>query len=108
MKLCLLNSWEEQVKVLCDPLGPCVEKLDSTARDIVFAKIVEILASKEYIDFLLPWISDLASSVPPLDNDILSSLVECLILVSNDTQKDGPQIREVQNLYKTLSAKYNI
>jgi hypothetical protein len=110
-------------------LGVCYDKLDKTNMNYILTKIIEILLSKEFIDMLLPWVSKICQSSPThmsesdpeterintgrnlilgINPSILSSLFDCLLLLSNDdlppraANLDDAQRMEVNRILEFL------
>jgi len=96
--------------------GICLGQLDPSLIHFLVQRIVTILATKEFVPVLLPWVTELSDLLLTnkaqreriLSQETVSDLIEVLIELINDTRSgiDEGQKNEINRIYENLSEAY--
>ncbi|CDW74550.1 microtubule-associated protein spiral2-like [Stylonychia lemnae] len=107
--------------------GICFKKLlkgeDAKSKQLVeflVQRIIAILTTKDFVNVLLPWITDLSvifvdykdnrGQSDIISQTVVSDLIEVLIALMNDTKSgiDDQQKNEINRIYENLSQAFSI
>lgn len=88
--------------------GVCLEKLKPDTVERVITKIISVLNKRDFVDILLPWLSEFTKQ--RCENlNLVSELIECLLgLISDDSGSLNDRLRnEILEIYESLSQTFN-
>ena len=103
---CVLAKHDDLLLIrLIGRTGIVIEQLDSHNTECLVKRMLDLIGSREFVDFLLPWISACVDRRVQMSIPLVRSIQNCLrelVLLGRDAGIDEFQQCEVKRVYAVL------